>query len=377
MSHEQKAKEDTAIAGMLGFGAILLLTWVFEPQITAAVFRFRLFELQIIQHIPYQQEVTEALIKAIPDLSSRNEGYKGAWEISRYTGIYTRWIVTPILLLFAWLFWKSNKARKYKKHHSLKSLLEQRADYIPSVRPIIGLDILNMDIRKGPWASAKTAREFAEDNNLILTKADEISVDSQKALLTFTNQLNKRVASVYAMPNYKRALIAGFLARTYGGQDGKKSSDKLFSQYSTSFWKCKKGSLGELDVNLLNMDGVDEVIKNFQPQLDSLTKYHRYENTLVSALYVESWNRGIITTSDFIWLRPVDRTLWYSLNSQGRQTPFFEGLGTVLQLEAETRLKNKGGVVLEPELTMALSALEAELKKEGHIKDESYIVVDD
>jgi len=36
---------------------------------------------------------------------------------------------------------------------------------------------------------------------------------------------------------------------------------------------------------------------------------------------------GVLATAELLWIRPIDRNLWYMMNSVGRQTPFPEVSG--------------------------------------------------
>ncbi len=47
---------------------------------------------------------------------------------------------------------------------------------------------------------------------------------------------------------------------------------------------------------------------------------------------------GVQASADFLWLKPIDRRLWYMLNTVGRQTPFAEVAGPYAHWLAEREM---------------------------------------
>ena len=52
-----------------------------------------------------------------------------------------------------------------------------------------------------------------------------------------------------------------------------------------------------------------------------------YALTLMGSMLELARADGVLAVAEFIWLKPVDRRLWYMLGSAGRQTPFVEVSG--------------------------------------------------
>ena len=69
---------------------------------------------------------------------------------------------------------------------------------------------------------------------------------------------------------------------------------------------------------------------------------------------------GVLPTAEFLWLKPIDRRLWYMLNSVGRQTPFTEVAGPFAHWLAETELTRP---CLVPIIDEAVNALEGAIKE--------------
>jgi intracellular multiplication protein IcmP len=72
-------------------------------------------------------------------------------------------------------------------------------------------------------------------------------------------------------------------------------------------------------------------------------------------------NDGVLASAEFIWLKPLDRKLWFMLNCVGRQTPFCEVAGPVAHFKIEKRLRRPLKVPMIDEAVNALEAALAEI----------------
>ena len=77
---------------------------------------------------------------------------------------------------------------------------------------------------------------------------------------------------------------------------------------------------------------------------------------------------GVLATAEFLWVKPVDRELWYMLNSVGRQTAVVEVSGCFAHWLAEVKL---GAAIKTPMVKQAVDALQEAL--ENVLFDESTI----
>ena len=87
---------------------------------------------------------------------------------------------------------------------------------------------------------------------------------------------------------------------------------------------------------------------------------HAYLLTVLASLLEASREDGVVPTAEFLWLKPIDRRLWYMLNSIGRQTPFCEVGGPFAHWRAE---KAMGRRCLVPMIDEAIKALEIAIKE--------------
>lgn len=71
---------------------------------------------------------------------------------------------------------------------------------------------------------------------------------------------------------------------------------------------------------------------------------------------------GVLASSDFIWMRRVDRNLWYALNNVGRRRFHCEGAGAIAHYFAE---RAAGNALPEPYVEEAVNGLEDYLDEQG------------
>lgn len=69
---------------------------------------------------------------------------------------------------------------------------------------------------------------------------------------------------------------------------------------------------------------------------------------------------GVLPSCDFLWVKPLDRRLWYVINNVGRQTPAVEVGGIFSHWNTETALKRPLSV---PLVIDAVNALEVALSE--------------
>ena len=76
--------------------------------------------------------------------------------------------------------------------------------------------------------------------------------------------------------------------------------------------------------------------------------------------------KGVLASSQFLWLRPLDRPLWYALNQCGGRAAWAEGFAAWAHYAAEERA---GKTLFEPHLDHAVSRLRDNLAAQGWLSD--------
>lgn len=241
-----------------------------------------------------------------------------------------------------------HKGLRFTRIYSMKSLRALESDNWPQITPIVDLDLVKQDIDKGPWAMAQTPLAFGQKHHLIHPKqAKGITIwgiDHGAAAREFTMQLGPRWNDPCKQPIYVQALIVAFILFATKQRDAAKD---LLEQISRSAKHTGK----------LDFTGVAEKMHKLRGSslLKFVAKKHAYLYTVMATLIHHSRQDGVVATADFLWLKPVDRSLWYMLNSIGRQTVVIEVAGPYAHWLAERKI---GRPLVAPMVKAAVLAME-------------------
>src|SRR5205807_151959 len=128
----------------------------------------------------------------------------------------------------------------------------------------------------------------------------------------FSVQLGRVWHGFEEMAPHRRAIIAIFSAR---GSRDTKAALAMVNQLADS------GAEGKL-----NCAGADDLWKKHakNKRVQEICEYHAYEFTVFISMLQFAREDGVVASSDFLWVKPVDRRLWYVINNVGRQTPCVE-----------------------------------------------------
>lgn len=344
------------VAAILIFGAIIW--YVYKQQIIHFYFYIKLWEIHFLSYFTDSlYDVRTAILAMEPTKLTLDDMLK----VGNIVGYYLRIPVVIILVLLACLIYFTNSTRLFKRIYSMRDLAEAEKINWPQISPVLGLNIDKQDIDKGPWAMAMTPMQFCKRHQLLqehrvqpregMTRREsrriEVSLKRGPANKIFAIQLGPLWQGIDKLPPYARALFAAFAARYHNDSA---ASLKLLNQLSRS-------STGKLDVS-----GVDQLCKKYETSkaIQSIIGSHAYVLTVMATMLEVAREDGVQASSDFLWLKAVDRKLWYMLNTVGRQTPFVEVAGPFSHWVAE---KQMGRRLLIPMVEEATNALEVALKE--------------
>jgi len=128
-----------------------------------------------------------------------------------------------------------------------------------------------------------------------------------------------------------KVIYALLAAYAFGGRDGKKDYEKASAQLNQSCAGQKNGL-----PNLTVAQWLYNKYRN-QEQARKLFAIHHWEYTYLFALFKIAKRQGKITHTNFIWLKPQDRILFYALNTVGRATPHAEAATVFAQYDFEAQ----------------------------------------
>jgi intracellular multiplication protein IcmP len=311
------------VAVMLIF---FLLWWAFKSKIAAIVLGVRLGESFFINLITNDLSDLRMWMKGI-DRRSVTAG--DLFTVSQKVGWYVRFLTTPVLLYLGYKLYKSSPTERFRRRFTDKTLPLAQADIYPWMKISTKIDFPSMDPEVGPWAFAKTERMFAREYKL---RTDKGEIDKDRAEQIFIKQLGSIWLGYKNLKPHAKAMFAMLSARV---NKDFKTSDKFLLQLAES------AANGKLDYT-----GIDELAAKY---LDSkpvkrLIRQHAYEKTILMSLLERG--RGGDSGKDylppnwFLWLKGVDRGLWYALSDVGRKAPHVESGGVYAHwLTEKTRNK--------------------------------------
>jgi intracellular multiplication protein IcmP len=365
---QQQSQGDNSLSALwltLFFFALIGVIWyVFHGQIVWFVFKLKYFEAVMASlfsghAIPIAQ--------ALKNYNTTGIAVSTFIAVVQGVGKFMRYPVIIILFTLAAVLFYTHPGLRFKKIHNMKTLYEQEKFNWPQIMPVSKMDMVKQPIEKGPWAMSLTPMQFAKKFRLIVEERQKISglgtqrenvsisLARAEAYQIFAAQLGSYWLGVDKLNVHTRALFAIFALCAHHEQD---KARRLLNQVAIS------SASGEL-----NFTGVDEIVRKYQDTLPvkRLLENHAYVMTFMASMLILARQDGVLASADFLWLKVVDRPLWYMLNSVGRQTAFIEISGPFAHWMAERKLGRKISV---PMVEEAVKALDIALKEVIYVPEE-------
>lgn len=350
---------------LLIIAGALLAVWYFKREwYVIPIYYFRYYELSLFQWIA---QGWDYLANAVPilhlpkssltDFVQMKQYILGSnpthvkWEdfsnLNTTVGGWFKWFALPCLIVLGLLTYFKFGGRKFSRIYSMKTLRDADQENWPEITPVMSLDLVKQDIEKGPWAMAQTPLDFCKAHEMIsVTVVKERTVwklDRSEATRILTAQMGPVWTGIQDIPIYMKALAVIFIARATRERD---VASRFLSQIARS------ASGGKLD-----FEGVEEQIRKYAntEAVQWLQMRHAYVYTVMASMLEIARSDGVLATAEFLWLKPVDRRLWYILNSVGRQTSVVEVAGPFAHWLTEKKLKRS---LRTPMIQEAVKALE-------------------
>lgn len=365
---QQQGSSDSSMDFLWILGFILagiILTWWFgKVYITTGVFYTRIYEIHAIQFIfKYLQQAAQIVGFSLPDTGldswllyiERNLGgsveFSNIVALSTAVGSYIRYPLILLMLLGAGVVYSTGPGNKYRHIHSTKTLKQSEKVLWPQITPVVDLDLIKKKLDDPPWAIALSPMRFCKKHDLLNVEQTGgeymATLKRGKAFRMLSLQLGQKWSGLKALPMHHKALFAIFAARI---NNDKKTAEALMDQISASAPAGSKPDFSGVDAVLRKHAGSKEVGK--------IVSLHGYVTTVLASMLVGARGVGVIATAEFIWLKPIDRRMWYMLNSVGRATAVPEICGAFAHWLAEKRL---GLPLMVPMIDEAIKGLELSL----------------
>lgn len=249
--------------------------------------------------------------------------------LSNAVGVYLRYPVALILLGFAFWVFTQHVNLRFNFVFDMKRLRATEAGNWPQITPVVNQDLVDIDIEEGPWAMAKTPVQFGKKHDLLnyytLEGKPRVSAHKGMAHRVFATQLGPLWRGPEKLPIHARALFAAFAAKANRDDKGSKALIHHIAKSYTS-----TGSR-------LDYTGTDEMLNKYANTklVKRAVRQHAYVLTVMASMLDLARTDGVMACADFLWLKTVDRRLWFVLNSVGRQTAVPEAAGPFSHWNAE------------------------------------------
>ncbi len=341
---------------------VALLWYNMHAAILAFLFKVRYVEISVakflvesINHLFFFQVaslnsldmLTEQLSLSDPNVMTFND-FVG---FSSKVGVYYLPLIVIVTFAFVVYFLFFHLAGKYSKTFSMKTYRKMGGNFWPYISPVVDGDLGKVDINKGVWAMSLPPFEFMKKYGLSYLAMEEntqvVRVNEGKAYRVFCSQMGGLWAELESLPPYAQCLFAIFAAK---GSDGVEEANKLMKQVAAS------SRAGKLDYS-----GTRDLLMKYIPDNMAVGRAvgpHAYVLTVMASMLELARTSGVVASSEFLWLKKVDRRMWYMLSSVGRQTPFLEVGGPYAHWLVERRLRRplKTPVVNEAIKALSFSA---------------------
>lgn len=351
-------------------GAILLTWWLKRDWIVVPVFQLRIYESYLLEffakgwleftHLAPWLHLPQPNIKEISNIRNymvsepvSSVRFPVFAYINEQLGDWTRFPAMAILAFLSIFVYFRHTSHRFQKEYSMDQLRKQESQNWPQITPVLSLDLLKEDLDIGPWAMAQVPLDFCKQHDMLLIGEGEDSkmvwkLKAEPAHRVFSLQLGAPWRGVQALPIHTKALMVIFIARALRQRD---VASRFLKQIASS------AGHGKLDFS-----GVDEQLQLYHDAkpLKWLESRHAYVGTLIASLLEMARIDGVLASAEFLWLKPVDRRMWYMLNSVGRQTAVVEVAGLFAHWHAEKKLKRS---LKNPMVKEAVNALDEEVQK--------------
>lgn len=251
-----------------------------------------------------------------------------------------------------------HRSEKIRRAITVKTLPRIMSAHCPAVIPVLHYgDLLNENIEGEE--SREHPGEFARRHKLIVNN----SLDPERTTKALSENLGEKITSLTEMKIYERALFAVFASRVFDTfeNNGKAQAmlDKLNYSCNTGKWK---GRPGFPDFSVISSE-INHYMKSAEAQ--ELLKYFQYSSTYLHMLHLRAIKRGKLVSSNFRWLKGIDRGLWYVLNATGRKKPCIESLIQIQTYRTEHLAWESGYALIDPPYAQCIEALRVLYIKEG------------
>lgn len=351
MANEKKdSTSDTLVMIAVLVIGLMIFNYFFGQQIKSFYLLYKMKELTILNSI-YPTEYSIDAIKYLEENKIKDISFGQARSVGDYVGKYFNIPFIVILAIWGYRVYSKNPSQKFKRQLSMQTLKESEQVLWPYIAPMVNVNLMKESFDKGPYALGMRPYDFAVKYHLLNDERNVDSLDRKKSEKLFVSQLGKPFSTFDRLKRHEKALFAIFAAYGCGDKDGAMDAVNAIA-ISASKVGIKK---------MPDFSSAEPLYKYIEdPRVAKVIASHSYVYTLLSQMQEYARGTGVFPPSYYIWLKPRDRTLWYTLNCVGRQVSFVEVAGIFGHWKAEQIAGHK---IDTPYVTKAVDGLERALSE--------------
>jgi intracellular multiplication protein IcmP len=276
-------------------------------------------------------------------------------KMTEATGGFFRIPIALVLAAMSATSFLRKPKHPYTRKLKLEDMVKEQASAFPVTKPITKFNPLQNNFRTlgdavpeklPPFAEALVPEEWVAFHSIPLIEG---IIDHDAARRAFAKQLGGRWKGVEHLPWHLRALFAGFTMKAGGLRT---ESDEYFGRVS----ECWVPGRGLVLTQPLKQE-IQKTIRD--PKLGRVTEKVAAQHAfvapaLIRCLQMARDQGGVLAPAQFLWLRAVDRTMWYPLNNLGRAAVHSEAAGAIAHYRTE---KSAGKPIPNPQVDTAVEGL--------------------
>jgi intracellular multiplication protein IcmP len=329
-------------------GLVAFIVGLFHTQILTAILWIKYGELKLLSFFMVNQQY-QGIESWINPNNHNRVSLAELSLLSLEIGNTLKGPCAILCVIFIGIGYVKHPASGFRDIENMKSLAEKVRQVFPAINVMTGLNLVKTPIDEGPWAMALTPIEFGKKHGLLHRnpKTKRVMVDEFKAKLIFSQQLGPLWKGIEALKPHEKALFAIFAAFiNYKRDEAEAAMEEIMEQITQA--QINKKSIPFRTQALLKKYGQT-------PPVLEVIKKHAYVSTIFMEMLVHARGSGIVLNSLVLWVKPIDRPLWYILNNVGRKAVFIEAAGVHAHGLAERRL---GFEIRQPMVDEAIFALQ-------------------
>ena len=390
-----RGEDSTIFLCVAGFALIFLVIPAVYAAKAEVVNRFLLgvAKLEIRPFLGFSEEARIAWAH-LSGLAPAALSWEEMQRILNYAGTWARWPLGFLLAGMGFLAFFMGRTDGLVRRFNMESLLANNAESFPCLRPVVGRGKYLLSPESydaGLWRIARSPIQFAVENKLLLRgdgtayDAGEVLrnglgttaspafghavLDEAKALEVFKEQLGRTAfAGPETLSPFRRSLLAAFIAYACGD---KNAAIRLLDDMSNAYEEQDGKASCSLIEDAAFQARVDKLLAKHGGILHSdasIARHNAYELPWFMAVLYRARQKGVLASSQFLFVRPLDRPLWYALNQCGGRVGWPEAFAAWAHYQAE---EAAGKTLTEPDMGRAVDSLKAALNAQGWLRPEA------